>query len=64
MNKFFYCYNVRLSLFLQAKGFKYNTKARHLSNGAIFTQFNSSPELTEAIAQYKTIFPVDSTDDI
>lgn len=55
-SKYFFCYNPQLGKFLQSKNFKYITKAQHPSSQQIFTLFENSDDLSNAIEEYKTVF--------
>lgn len=53
---YFFCYNVRLSKFLQLKGINYITKAKHCKTDQVFSLFLINDELNNAIQQYKEVF--------
>lgn len=57
-HNYFFCYNKHLHGFLKLKNIPYIVKARTLesnASGQIFTLYEQTPELSEAIKQYKEI---------
>lgn len=54
--KYFFCYNARLSKFLNSKGLQYITKAMHPASQQIFTLYEKNDNLLDVIAEYKKIY--------
>lgn len=57
MNKedFFYCYNKNLSNFLRFKGFRYIHMAKEIKTGNIFSLYQRTEELSQAIKEYQSL---------
>ncbi|WP_425203641.1 hypothetical protein [Priestia megaterium] len=51
--KFFYCYDTQMQAFLQRKGFKHVTKARHHKTGKLFMLYILDNQLRESIESWK-----------
>jgi len=50
--KFFYCYNKKLSQYLNLKGFRYITKARSIRNLKVFYLYILTDELKKTVDEY------------
>lgn len=55
MNKYFYCYNARMSKFIIDKGVQYVTQAYHKETWNMFTLFERSDQLEQAIQEYRRL---------
>lgn len=49
----FYCYNLELHRYLTQQGIRYITKAKHHKTNKLFTLYQQTEELTEALHSYK-----------
>lgn len=55
MNGYHFVYNKRVSDFLKTKGIYYITVARDVKTNKIFSLFEVTPELQQALDEYKSI---------
>lgn len=51
--QYFYCYDRELFDYLNTKGFRFITKARHFKTNALFTLFQQTLELNLALEEWK-----------
>ena len=51
---YFYCYNWDVADFLRKEGFETVTKGRAMNTNNVFWVFESSPDLTNALDEYKS----------
>lgn len=52
---FFYCYNPKLSKFLEQNGIEYFLKAKSIKDGKIFTMYKRDSELSRYLVEYKKL---------
>lgn len=52
---FYFCYSSKLSKYLQSKGFRYLFMARETSKNNLFTLYERTEELSDALEQYKSL---------
>ena len=50
---FFFCYTISMSMYLRERGFSYIFKAKSIKNNEIFTLYMKSPELQQALNEYR-----------
>lgn len=53
-DKYFYCYNSEMSKYLYQKGFRYIHKAKEIRTNSIFSCYKVTPELSQALKEYKS----------
>lgn len=51
-NEYFYCYTKKLSLYLSSQGIHYIIKARSVKDNSIFTLYEKTNELQQALEQF------------
>lgn len=52
---FFYCYNKNLAKYLYEKGFRYIHKAKEIKTNNIFSCYEITPELSNALKEYSNL---------
>lgn len=55
MKKYFFCYTKKVSDFLHEKGFRFITVAQDPKTKKLFSLYEITPQLQEALAEYKTL---------
>lgn len=55
MSKYFYCYNVSLSKYLNSKGIRYITVAREPKSNKLFSLYEINTNLQNAIDEYRAL---------
>lgn len=53
--EYFYCYDMNLFNFLKSKGIRFITKARHHKSGDLFSLYEQSKELSDALHEWEHI---------
>lgn len=53
-SKYFFCYDMKLFNFLDKKGFRFITKARHYKTNDLFSLYKQTNELNAALEQWLT----------
>lgn len=51
----FFCYTKKLSIYLKNRGFSYIFKAKSIKDDSVFTLYQMTPDLQQAVEQFTKI---------